>query len=60
MARQHGLITRSQALSTGLSRRQVDGRLASGEWHKLMPTVRPGRALCHMASARDRGVLVGG
>jgi very-short-patch-repair endonuclease len=39
MARQHGLITRTQALSTGLSRRQLDGRLASGEWRKLMPTV---------------------
>ena len=39
MARQQGLITRSQALSTGLSRRQVDGRLASSEWRRLMPTV---------------------
>ena len=39
MRRQHGLITREQALGAGLSRRQVDLRLRSEAWRKLLPRV---------------------
>ncbi|MGI8521369.1 MAG: type IV toxin-antitoxin system AbiEi family antitoxin domain-containing protein [Actinomycetota bacterium] len=39
MRRQHGVITREQALSAGLSRRQIDLRLRSGVWQRLLPTV---------------------
>jgi very-short-patch-repair endonuclease len=31
--RQHGLVTRGQALAAGMSARQVTGRLARGRWH---------------------------
>ena len=33
--RQHGVITRTQALDGGLSGKQIDTRLASGEWRRL-------------------------
>jgi putative AbiEi antitoxin of type IV toxin-antitoxin system len=33
--RQHGVITRTQALDAGLSGKQIDARLASGEWRRL-------------------------
>ena len=39
MGRQHGLITRDQALTAGLSPRQVDLRLRSGVWRRLLPRV---------------------
>lgn len=32
MREQHGVVTRSQAREHGLSDRQIDGRLANGEW----------------------------
>ncbi len=33
--RQHGLVTRRQALAAGLTRRQVEQRLASGRWQPV-------------------------
>ena len=33
--RQEGVLTREQALRTGVSRRLVEGRLASGRWQRL-------------------------
>ena len=39
MRRQHGAITRRQALAAGLSLRQVEHRLFSGEWRRLLPGV---------------------
>ena len=35
MRRQHGVITRQQALALGLSARQVEGRLSRGEWRRV-------------------------
>ena len=39
MRKQHGVITRGQALSAGLSSRQVEHRLCSGVWSRLLPRV---------------------
>lgn len=39
MGKQYGVITRAQALSTGLSPRQLEHRLCSGAWRKLLPRV---------------------
>ncbi|MDQ3659841.1 MAG: hypothetical protein M3454_02020 [Actinomycetota bacterium] len=39
MSRQHGLITREQAILAGLSARQIDLRLRSGVWRRLLPRV---------------------
>ena len=39
MRKQHGVITRGQALSAGLSPRQVEHRLCSGVWSRLLPRV---------------------
>jgi hypothetical protein len=39
MRRQHGLITRSQALACGLTPRQIDGLLANGGWLLIRPEV---------------------
>lgn len=36
--RQRGVFTRAQAYDAGLSRRQVDHRLSSGAWHRLVGT----------------------
>jgi hypothetical protein len=38
-ARQHGLLSRAQALAVGLSRTQVDGLLARGSWIRALPSV---------------------
>ena len=48
---QHGVLTRDQALRSGLTRRQVGYRVTSGRWSRLYPGVfltQPGR--------RDRAV----
>ena len=37
--RQDQLITRSQALAAGISRRQIDGHLRTGRWHRVLPQV---------------------
>src|ERR1700728_1421547 len=37
--RQHGTISRSQALADGLSHRQVQHRVASGQWIVIYPGV---------------------
>jgi very-short-patch-repair endonuclease len=37
--RQHGLLTRAQALAGGLTPRSLDGRLSSGQWTRLHPEV---------------------
>jgi hypothetical protein len=42
--RQHGLITRAQALAAGLTRRQIDGLLSSGAWCRV------GRGVYRIAS----------
>lgn len=39
LARQHGVISRCQARALGLSERQIDHRVASGGWVKVMPSV---------------------
>lgn len=39
MARQYGLITRRQAISCGLTPRQVDVRVLCGRWERLHPGV---------------------
>jgi very-short-patch-repair endonuclease len=39
MRAQHGLITRGQAHDLGLSRHQIAGRVARGEWLRVAPTV---------------------
>lgn len=36
---QHGLITHSQALAAGMTRRQIELRLASGAWERVLPRV---------------------
>lgn len=39
IARQHGAISRRQALAAGLTNRQLDERVKSGEWIRLHPGV---------------------
>src|SRR5512134_515317 len=34
-AKQHGLVTRAQAMAAGLSRMAIQHRLASGNWHPV-------------------------
>lgn len=34
--RQHGLVTREQALQAEMSERAIDLRIASGEWHRIL------------------------
>jgi hypothetical protein len=46
-SRQHGAISRSQALNAGLTRRQIDRRLTSGRW------LRVARSVFVTASSRD-------
>lgn len=36
---QHGLITRKQALSSGMTARAIDWRLQTGEWSNERPCV---------------------
>ena len=49
MARQHSLITRSQALAAGLSASALDRLVASGAWTRV------GRGVYHLAGASDVG-----
>lgn len=35
MRRQHGLVTRAQALADGMTKRQIDHRLATGRWARV-------------------------
>jgi very-short-patch-repair endonuclease len=37
--RQHGLITHSQAVRVGMTRRQIELRMASGAWERVLPQV---------------------
>jgi hypothetical protein len=37
--RQHGLVTRDQALTAGLSRRSIERRVATGAWRRAAPGV---------------------
>lgn len=39
IAKQHGAISRRQALAAGLTSRQLDERMKSGEWIRLHPAV---------------------
>jgi hypothetical protein len=39
LGNQHGVITRAQRFSAGLSPRQLEHRLCSGAWRKLLPRV---------------------
>lgn len=37
--RQHGVISRAQALQAGMTRRSIDGRLVFGQWQRMLPGV---------------------
>jgi len=39
MARQYGLVTRSQAIDSGLTRHQIEGPIRRGEWVIVEPSV---------------------
>ena len=61
LARQEGVITRRQALATGLSKHAWDWRLSSGKWRSLLPGV----AVAHSGGISRRqgewaAVLYGG
>lgn len=36
--RQHGIVSRAQILESGVSRRVIDRRIASGEWDRVLPS----------------------
>jgi hypothetical protein len=38
-ARQHGLISRTQALATGMTRREIDHCMLTGRWRIVQPTI---------------------
>ena len=38
-ARQHGVLSRRQAISLGITRRQIDGFLKRGSWIRMLPGV---------------------
>lgn len=38
-ARQHGVLSRRQAISLGITRRQIDGFLKRGAWIRMLPGV---------------------
>lgn len=38
-ATQHGVVSRTQAKQCGVSARQIEARLASGRWQRVMPAV---------------------
>jgi len=50
--RQHGVFTRAQALDTGYTRRQIDRRIRSGVWRRVV-----GRAFAHRDTPIDAWVL---
>lgn len=52
--RQHGLVTRSQALAMGFGRRQLEDRVRRGHWIALRPGV---YALAGMPPSREQALL---
>lgn len=62
LAEHHGVVTRSEATSLGLTKSQVDSHLRSGRWHRIGPSVFrvAGAPATWLGSARALALSSGG